>query len=207
MKIEIKHRHTGSVLFSGEYASLKVAVESAVAAKVNLGGANLVGANLVGASLVGASLDGANLGGASLVGANLVGASLVGASLYRANLGGSNLVGASLVGARLDGASLDGSNLYRASLDGASLVGANLVGIIKYSKQHAIFIQLVINNSVKFTTKQQEIVSRICSFRLCWDSIAKEYGKQIRPIFKILADLGWDEYLTYWDEYKKGRKA
>ena len=113
---EIKHRHTGAILFATEAESLKKAVEAAAEAGANLGGANLDGANLDGASLDGASLDGASLYRASLYRANL----------YRANLGGANLGGANLGGASLDGASLDGASLYRASLDGASLDGASL---------------------------------------------------------------------------------
>jgi hypothetical protein len=120
MKIEIKCRFTGKVLFEhdAENNTTKLTVEAAVR----------VGASLDGASLVGASLDGARLVGASLVGASLDGASLVGASLDGARLVGASLVGASLDGASLVGASLDGASLDRASLDRARLVGASLVG-------------------------------------------------------------------------------
>ena len=67
--IEIKNRWTGAVLYSGEHADVKEAVEAAVKAGANLGGAYLAGANLRGADL-----DGANLGGADLCGADLGGA-------------------------------------------------------------------------------------------------------------------------------------
>ena len=86
MKIEITHRYTGSVLFSFETDSIKVALEAAVKSGANLDGANLVRANLDGANLDGANLDGANLYGANLYGANLDGANLYGANLYGANL-------------------------------------------------------------------------------------------------------------------------
>jgi uncharacterized protein YjbI with pentapeptide repeats len=121
MKIEIKNRFTGAVIFwhEQEHNSIKITVEKAVSI-----GASLVGARLDGASLDGASLDGARLDGASLVGARLDGASLVGARLVGARLDGASLVGARLVGARLDGARLDGARLDGASLDSASLVGA-----------------------------------------------------------------------------------
>ena len=56
--IEIRHRWTNGVVFSGEYPDLKAAVEAAVAAGTNLVGANLDGVSLVGASLVEANLDG-----------------------------------------------------------------------------------------------------------------------------------------------------
>ena len=101
--IEIKNRWTGAVLYSGEHADVKEAVEAAVKA-----GANLRGANLRGADLRDASLGGAYLGGANLRGADLRDASLGGASLGGAYLGGANLGGAK-VGAGDDEAALAGS--------------------------------------------------------------------------------------------------
>ena len=123
MLFEIKHRFSGSVLFSLETESLKLCVEAAVK-----GGANLDGAYLRGAYLRGAYLRGANLGGAYLRVAYLRGANLGGANLGGANLDGANLDGAYLGGANLGGANLDGANLGGAYLDGANLGGANLGG-------------------------------------------------------------------------------
>ena len=80
--IEIKSCWNSEVLYSGEHASLREAVEAA-----NLGGADLGGANLRGANLRGADLGGANLGGADLGGANLRGADLGGANLGGAKVG------------------------------------------------------------------------------------------------------------------------
>ena len=54
--IEIKNRWSGEVLYSGEYASLKEAVEAAVKAGANLRDANLDGADLGGADLRGAKV-------------------------------------------------------------------------------------------------------------------------------------------------------
>ena len=51
MKFEIESRRGGSVLFSLETESLKLAVEAGVKAKANLEGANLRGASLEGANL------------------------------------------------------------------------------------------------------------------------------------------------------------
>ena len=59
MLIEIKHRTTGSVLFSRECGSLKLAVEAAVKIRAYLRGADLRGVNLRGADLDGADLEGA----------------------------------------------------------------------------------------------------------------------------------------------------
>ena len=62
--IEIKSCWSGEVLYSGEHASLREAVEAA-----NLRGANLRGANLRGANLRGAELRNADLRNAYLTGA------------------------------------------------------------------------------------------------------------------------------------------
>jgi hypothetical protein len=105
MKIEIKHRWTGEVLFSGDYETLRDAVIAADFSGANLGGANLGGANLrssdlSGANLRSADLRSADLGGANLGGANLRSANLSGADLSGANLGGANLRSANLGGAK-----------------------------------------------------------------------------------------------------------
>lgn len=113
IKIEIKNRWTGNILFEYEKENntLIETIEKAIKSNVNLVGADLRGANL----------EGANLGGANLERANLVGANLVGANLERANLrgtylGGANLEGADLEGADLVGANLGGTYLYMSSI-------------------------------------------------------------------------------------------
>ena len=96
VKIEIKNRWTGDVLFEYEKENntLKDTVEKAIENRANLGGANLKGADLYGANLKGADLYGANLEGANLKGADLYGANLKGADLGGADLYGANLEGA-----------------------------------------------------------------------------------------------------------------
>ena len=59
MKIEIKSRFSGNVLFGLEIGSLKLALEAAVKSEADLSGANLYGANLREADLRGANLHGA----------------------------------------------------------------------------------------------------------------------------------------------------
>jgi uncharacterized protein YjbI with pentapeptide repeats len=112
MKIEIKNRWTGSVLFSCEADSMNLAVKLAIEA-----GAYLRGANLSCADLRDADLSGANLSCADLSDADLSGASLSGADLSGADLSGAYLSGADLSGAYLRGADLRGANLSGASLD------------------------------------------------------------------------------------------
>jgi uncharacterized protein YjbI with pentapeptide repeats len=88
--IEIKHRDTGAVIYSGDSADLSRAnLSNANLSRANLYGANLYGANLYGADLYNANLSGANLSRANLYGADLYGANLSGANLSRANLSGA----------------------------------------------------------------------------------------------------------------------
>ena len=56
MKIEIKNRFNGSVIFECEALNIKAALKIAVSKKVDLRGANLGDANLGGANLGGANL-------------------------------------------------------------------------------------------------------------------------------------------------------
>jgi hypothetical protein len=125
MKIEIKNRFTGEIIFSheAEENSVSATVKAALEVNTDLRGANLRGADLIDADLRGADLRGANLRGADLRGANLSGADLRGA-----NLSGADLRGANLSGADLRGADLSGADLIDANLSGADLIDANLSG-------------------------------------------------------------------------------
>ena len=120
IKISIKNRWTGSILF--EYSSVDNTLAKTVteALKGN--------ANLRGADLCGANLRGATLCGATLCGADLRDADLCGATLCDADLCGANLRGATLCGADLCGADLRDADLCDANLRGANLRGANLCG-------------------------------------------------------------------------------
>ena len=84
--IEIKHRHTGAVLYRHETTAerqtsglaMRDAMEAAIDAGSNLRGSNLRGAYLSGADLSGADLRGADLSGAHLRDANGAKLTLVG---------------------------------------------------------------------------------------------------------------------------------
>ena len=102
IKIEIKNRWTGNILFEylSENNTIKKTVSEAIKSGADLRGADLCGADLRGANLCGASLCGADLRGADLCGASLCGADLCGASLCGADLCGADLRGADLCGAK-----------------------------------------------------------------------------------------------------------
>jgi hypothetical protein len=87
MKIDIKNRWTGLVIYSADAELLKLAdLSGANLIDADLSGANLSSANLIGADLRGANLRGANLSSAILSGANLIDADLRGANLSSAIL-------------------------------------------------------------------------------------------------------------------------
>ena len=103
IKIEIKNRFTGKILF--EYSKENNTVKETLVEAVSKG-AYLKGADLKWAYLEGADLKGANLRGADLKGANLRGADLKGADLEGAYLKWADLKWAYLKWANLEGANL-----------------------------------------------------------------------------------------------------
>ena len=118
IKIEIRNRWTGSVVF--EYTKEGNTITETVLDAIRRG-ADLCGANLYGADLRDADLRDADLYGADLRGADLRDADLCGAYLC-----GAYLCGADLRDANLCDADLRGANLRDADLRGADLRGANL---------------------------------------------------------------------------------
>ena len=93
MKIEIKNRHTGEVIYSHECEgnTIKKTVEKAVKENANLWNAYLWNANLRNANLGNADLRNANLGNANLRNADLRNANLRNAYLGNAYLRNANL--------------------------------------------------------------------------------------------------------------------
>lgn len=128
IKIEIRNRWTGSVVFeyTKEGNTITETVLDAIRRGADLHSADLCDANLHGADLRCANLCDADLRDADLRGANLRCADLYGADLCDANLRDANLCNADLRGANLCDADLRGANLYGADLRSTDLRGANL---------------------------------------------------------------------------------
>jgi hypothetical protein len=130
---EIKHRHTGAILFSADLSAehdgasasvrLGVAVKLAVKARADLAGADLAGAYLADADLT----------RADLTRADLTRADLAGAYLARADLAGAYLADADLTRADLTRADLTGAYLARAKgvIDGGTPDGWRCVGWVR----------------------------------------------------------------------------
>jgi uncharacterized protein YjbI with pentapeptide repeats len=117
MKIEIKNRFNGKVLFihDQENNSIKATLEAAI--KV---GADLSNADLRGICLRGVYLRGVYLRGVDLSDADLRDADLRGAYLGYAKLRGANLSNADLSGANLHDTDLAGVNLRDTDLETAT---------------------------------------------------------------------------------------
>ena len=128
IKIEIRNRWTGSVVFeyTKEGNTITETVLEAIRRGADLRGADLRGADLRDADLCGADLYGADLRDADLRDADLYGADLRGADLRDADLRGADLRDADLRGADLRGADLYGADLRGADLRDADLRGADL---------------------------------------------------------------------------------
>ena len=111
IKIQIKSRWTGSILFEFKNAdnTFKSTLIEAVKNKTDLTGADLRDAYLGGADLRDACLREADLRGADLGHADLRGADLAGADLGGAYLGHADLRGADMRSADLHGAYLRGA--------------------------------------------------------------------------------------------------
>ena len=130
IKIEIRNRWTGSVVFeyTKEGNTITETVLDAIRRGADLRDADLCGADLRCANLCDADLCGADLRGSNLRCANLCDADLCDANLCGANLCDADLCDANLCGAYLRGANLRGANLCDADLRGANLYGADLRG-------------------------------------------------------------------------------
>ena len=123
IKIEIRNRWTGSVVF--EYTKEGNTITETVLEAIRRG-ANLSDADLSDADLRCADLRCANLCGADLRCADLRGADLRCANLSDANLSDANLSDADLRCANLSDADLSDANLRCANLSGADLRCADL---------------------------------------------------------------------------------
>ena len=126
IKIEIRNRWTGSVVFeyTKEGNTITETVLDAIRRGADLRGADLRDANLRDANLRDANLRDADLRGANLRDADLRCADLCGANLYGADLRGADLRGANLYGADLRGANLrDAKGCYLSCPTEGSFIG------------------------------------------------------------------------------------
>lgn len=128
IKIEIKNRIMGSILFSyscEDNTTLKT-ITKAIESRADLRDADLSDADLSGAYLRGADLSNAYLRNTNLCGADLSGANLRNTNLCSADLRSVYLRNADLRNADLSNAYLCNANIYNADMCGANLCCADL---------------------------------------------------------------------------------
>lgn len=136
MKIQIKNRWTGSILFEYEKENNTIldTIQEAVKQGVNLGFADLQGADLRGSNLKNVLLQGADLSGADLSDANLRGADLSFSDIRGAILNGADISRADLYMSDIRGANLRCSDIRCANLSCADIRYANIRGAdIRYA--------------------------------------------------------------------------
>jgi uncharacterized protein YjbI with pentapeptide repeats len=161
MKIEIKSRFTGEVLFSheAEENSVKITLLAAIEAEANLREANLREADLRGANLYGANLREANLYGADLRGANLREANLYGADLREADMRGANLYGANLLKTPLFIYNLE----WDVTITTQHLrIGCQIHLISEWKSFDDKAISKMASSAVKFWTKHKTALIALC---------------------------------------------
>jgi len=148
IKLEIKNRFTGKVLFEFETENntIKETLKQALLSGANLRNADLGGADLGCADLRGADLRNANLGGADLGCADLGCADLRGANLGCADLGGANLRNADLRGANLRNADLGGADLGGADLRNADGENIKIEKIVLFDNLYIYQCGVIVSN-------------------------------------------------------------
>jgi len=196
MKIQIKNRFTGKVIFEVEALNIKIAVELAVKQ-----GSDLRGSNLSYSDLRGSNLRGSNLSCSDLRGSNLRGSNLSYSDLRGSNLRGSNLSCSDLRGSNLSCSDLSGSNLSYSDLRGSDLSCSNLRGSKNYSESHSFFKEIIRRQKTDtFTDREWCAIGQIIIYTLCWDSIKNRFADCMGSIFDKLAKAGFDEFKKKWEE-------
>jgi hypothetical protein len=115
--ITIKHRATGIMLFQGDYADQRAAIEDAVSTGASLDGADLRGANLCNAMLDGAQWRHVSLHGANLTGANLSEALIDHCDMRNTTLFGTCFCESTVQDTDLSGALCGGTDIAAARLE------------------------------------------------------------------------------------------
>jgi hypothetical protein len=171
----IRHRESGKVLFDGMAQTLRVLVESALAAGSDLSDADLRGINLIRADLTRGRLARADLSKAILVGADLSRAQLTGATLtsaelsratmYKTNLSEANLSDANLTMVQGVCALMCWADLSEANFTNANLVGANLCGarLFETILTGVNFTGATLNDTKLENAERDDVTGRIVS--------------------------------------------
>lgn len=213
MKIEIKNRFTGAVIYEVEVEDIwtgRKAIELAVKSSISFSNADFSNANFSYANLIAADFSNADLNNANFDYAYLDNANLGGANLSRTRYRSTSLVGANLQGADVSYADFNCADLSNADLrnadfsyadfhwtnpKGANLDGAKLNGITSYSESHAIFAEIVKRQNVDtFSAHEWKIIRTINAHNLRLAGINRRFGIDALPILEKLESVGYGEY-------------
>ena len=169
MKIKIKHRYTGKVLFSCKATSIKEAVEKAIKAKADLRCSDLHGSDLRFSDLHGSDLRDSDLSDSCLIGSDLCHSCLRGSDLRHSRLRFSDLCYSDL---RF-------SDLRHSDLLGSDMTGSNLRGS---DLDYACWPLWCGSKKVKVdATIAAQLAAHFCALK-CED---KEYQKARKAILKF----------------------
>jgi uncharacterized protein YjbI with pentapeptide repeats len=124
MKIEIKHRFSGAVLYACDVPD--TVARSGMEMRHSLEKANKDGSDLSYSDLSGSDLSYSNLSGSNLSYSNLSGSNLSYSNLSGSDLSGSDLSYSNLSDSNLSGSNLSGSDLSYSNLSGSDLSYSNL---------------------------------------------------------------------------------
>jgi len=168
VKIEIKNRFTGKVLFEFETENntIQKTVEEAIKSGCDLSGCDLSFSNLRGCNLSFSNLSGCDLSFSDLRGCNLSGCDLSFSDLRGCNLRGCNLSFSNLRGCDLSGCDLRGCDLSGCDLRGCDLSGKTI-------KTAAVFTGLYTYIVIPYITEDNEKRIKLgCHDRLLseWES-------------------------------------
>ena len=193
MKIEIKNRYSGEVLFSYECDNntLRKTIIQAIQSNADLRNADLRNADLSDANLSDANLSDANLSDANLRNADLSDANLSDANLRNANLWNADLSDANLWNANLSDANLWNANLRNADLSDAQNP-SNAKCVPMYCKwSHGI----TNNNLIHIGCEKRTIEEWDIFFSSDEEFTTKRDTKEFRQIQAVYE--GYKAYLTF----------
>jgi len=180
MKIQIKHRYTGDVIFEHdcEDNNIKKTVLKAIELGSNLSYSNLRGSDLSGSDLSGSNLRGSDLSGSDLSGSNLSYSNLRGSDLSGSDLSYSNLSGSDLRGSDLRGSDLRGSDLRGSDLSGSDLSGSDLS---QATTTKRYFQSSCIGSAKRLTTYCFDDDTIWCG---CFQGTLKDFEKRVKETHK-----------------------
>ena len=194
MKIQIKHRYDGSILFEHECENntIKNTLMQGIKAKANLRGCDLSYSNLSGCDLRNSNLRGCDLSNSDLSDSNLSNSNLRGCDLSYSNLSGCDLRNSNLRGCDLRNSNLSDSNLRGCDLSNSDLSGCAIPIFSKWT------VTIINNEIIKIGCKSKTIEDWDLFFASTEEFETKRGTSEFKQIEAIY--LAHKAYLTHLNE-------